>query len=321
MTFTAKVIAGLLLIGIVILAGIEISAPNRPASPPPAVAAAGQAMIATDHDAAPFFALYALRPGENFRLIPPPFIAQRWPPIWMQNYQAIAPQIGQDPVVDCLFIKQFSDGTFKPFEGEDSGGNGGGLPGLTVRKIALHLTGLQTWQIDGDTKLLETALPGDVVVRDGATSEQMLAGIAAALSAKVGRRVAFINTHPQRDVVIVSGTTSEERIHLKIPAAINSGKAVFPTRASSQFDRMLDYLATLTGLSFLDETQNGISSVNVNGGPVIYAWDVQPAENDDISADRAITQLLASLSEQTGLIFKHEIRPVDVWTLAPAAGK
>jgi hypothetical protein len=229
-------------------------------------------------------------------------------------------------VVDCLFIKQFPDGTMKPFEGEDSGSHGSGLPGLTVRELALqcpgpHLGRVRPWQIEGDPILLATCLPGDVVIRDGATTEQMLQGIQDALSIKLGRKIAFTNDHPRRDVVVVTGTSSEERIHLRIPASLNTGRAVFPTRGSSQFNRVLDYLTDITGQLFLDQTQNGISSVNGNNGPVIYSWNAEPADNNDESADAGLVDLLKSLSNQTGLTFKHEIRPVDVWKLAPVSAQ
>ncbi|HMB94723.1 MAG TPA: hypothetical protein VKK61_01655, partial [Tepidisphaeraceae bacterium] len=277
-----------------------------------------------DYNAKPFFAVYSLRPDEYIKIIPPPFIPQRWPPVWMKNYREIESRIGEDPLVDCLFIKQLPDGTMIPFEGEDSGGNGKGLPGLTVREMALqspgpHLGRVRPWQIEGDTELLETCLPGDVVVRDGATIEQIIQGIGDALSSKLGRKVAFTNDHPQRDVVVVTGISSEERLHLHIPASLNTGRAVFPTSGRSQFNRVLDYLTTMTGQLFLDQTENSISAADGRQRPVVYSWDAQPADNNDESAEAGLTDMLKSLSDQTGFTFKHEVRAVDVWTLAPAS--
>jgi hypothetical protein len=321
MSTTAKVVAGLSLLAILIAGGMGvITQIDRSSQATKALSTSTPAAVSSD-DVKAFRAVYALQPGENFKIIPPPFIPQRWPPIWMSNYPAIASQIGGDPVVDCLFIRQLPDGTYKPVEGEDSGGNGAGLPGLTVRELALqcpapHLGPVRPWQIEGDATLLAMHLPGDVLIRDGATTEQMLAGIADALSLKLGRRVAFTNSRPKRDVVFVSGTTSQEKIHLKISASINSGKAVFPTHASSQLYRMLDYLTDLTGQLFLDQTQNS----NENG-PVIYAWDVQTADNDDKPTDQAMGEMLRELSDQTGLTFQRELRSVDVWTLAPVTEK
>lgn len=173
---------------------------------------------------------------------------------------------------------------------------------------------LRVWQFQGDPTLLEYHLPGDWVVRPGATPEQVLPVVADALSERLGFEVVFSHRREQNDVVVVSGQVRNgaRAIHLRVPGewldAYTASQHI-PFHGSGDRKWIMDYLTNLTNLHFLlDPPPRQWEPLEV---------DAKATTTDTQTPRQSEDELLRQLAEQTGLQFTRARRLVDIWTLLP----
>lgn len=265
---------------------------------------------------------YALKPGENFRLIGAPFIAER--AAYLSKHYAAYTKYGQPDVLDLI---QNSNGTYELKTFLTLGGNGSGQPGRTMRSALASLLDLRPWEIQGDEQLVSKPVVGDMVMRENASQDAVFQDAAVTLAASVGQKVTITQDNVQHEMIVATApahpmpapATLTLQVHDAQSPATNNliaqtlpklfGGATGNLSGEGPINYLLDHLSERTGLWFMDETApNG-------GNDVQYHYSMDAAADDGKTADQHTDELIDSLNKQTGLTFKREVRLVRVWMM------
>jgi RNA polymerase sigma factor (sigma-70 family) len=333
MTVKAKILACLSLAalivgggyGVIKLAGVGKSNNSAPSLPATAAEASQPAAPGDDVTAA-FKAVYELAPEQYCKYIPVPFIPQRGPFIaeMISHYGVAGTLQKKVPDPDSVIFEERPSGAFAPRNSFNLFGNGTGLPGTWAHSLAIEFTDRATWQIQFDADMPATRLPGDWVIRAGATTDQIFQGVVEALSTKLGRKYAVTHDRVPHDVLVASGTLIArpggdgqfyQDIHMLSPL-VGAGR---DTGGGAPLSEILNYVSDLTGLWIVNEAWGRPDSPDHRF--IVYKWDAKHAREDGKPRAKQLDELMASVSQQTGLTFKHEFRTVDVWTFAPVPRK
>ncbi len=306
----AKLAKNVTMAGAVSAKSAALAVELQPAQPPPTAQEPAQA----------FNAVYELSPGQNFKFVSVPFIPERWPYVRMKN--ALPDNFGWR---DCIFFREESSGELIPQRFTDCGGHGNGGKGWTVHDLAGAINdandmGHRPWQFQGDAALLNTRLPGDMVFRRNAAIEDVLSGLADGVSVKLGRKVVFIHDRIQHDVIVAAendkkhpGDNGPRNVTVHILSPALNGTTGY-SLSEGTIGSFLNLLGRISGQLVIDETHQA----GQNSSPVLYHYDAKPIPDNGDSADLQLGELLASMTDQTGLTFTLETREVDVWRLAEA---
>lgn len=174
---------------------------------------------------------------------------------------------------------------------------------------ALHCAaGIEEADVDASVPR-SMPLPGDWVVRKGASTDQLAAGIADVLSRKLGRTVRLERRHVTRDAIIVRGSYH----FVPLPGKPDNGVIELvgdppPQPLPSQkrqlkLGELLRRFGSVNGLAIVDETGRGDKPVTIAdhptyGNPMI---------------------VLRNIAAQTSLRLDREPRPRDLWFLVDPA--
>jgi RNA polymerase sigma factor (sigma-70 family) len=192
-----------------------------------------------------------------------------------------------------------------------------GIMSVTM-KMALRMgPRLKPHQWDDPQGLLEAPMDGDWVFRKGASVEQHLDGVAAILSARLGRPVRFEKRPAQREVIVArgryapsaesEGTSSQSGTILVTdsPDAQLSQNTDYTRRGT--LAQMFDAIEMIAGRQIDNQTES-------SGTPVAWQMTVRPIGEIDFGT------LLSSLARQTGLTFGRQTRQTEVWTVVVGDG-
>jgi RNA polymerase sigma factor (sigma-70 family) len=198
----------------------------------------------------------------------------------------------------------------------------GGEQGLRLDFILTTYAGLHNYELDGAASLLTLQVPGDWVIREGTSREDLLTAIIPILSKATGHELQLVQSKEARPVLIASGKWSPGAHEIAIYAVDPHGPDMGFEQGSAEnfFARLGDTVetrvigeisgdapASLTWTSHVDARDTG----EIDGDALT---DFVAARKKRI-ADKN-EKILQNAATQTGLRFDHETRPVDTWVLS-----
>lgn len=266
---------------------------------------------------AEFEKVYRLEKGQVLKRISPPFIPER-EIYYLVEHEHQARHIRTPP---DYFTFHFAEE-----KGLRNWGLGFGNGTRTLASVLENTLGMKSYQYEGPKALLSLDLAGDWVVRPDAPESEKLVALGRIASEAHGRLLRFKSREVERDVIVATGTfnltpfdgaADKGSVHLFVgkPDADGGGGG-----GSGDFTKFLETLGTRVGLAVIDQT---------HGPPPIdrIFWRHDPSaylsrESPGPAKDGKVTELLGTLSNQTGLKFERARRKVPVWLLSegPAAG-
>ena len=256
-----------------------------PTAPPAGAPATAPAAGASDYD---------LAPGEVLKRVPKPDRAAReriWP--FLRGNQPTS------------MIVEFA---VKPELARQTWGGGQALDGM-LNGIA----GLSSFDFSAPRDLLRVELPGDWVVRRGASTEERMAALETLLQAQ-GKRIHFEKRRVPREIVFARGTFHLEPLaDGKWSQGVNIyGDKLGPTRRGGASGDVSAFLKDLGD----QLNRRVINQADPSREP--FHWTYH--ESGDLrylaaGADfqRRLDQALANVSRQTGLTFQKTTADEDVW--------
>jgi hypothetical protein len=264
-------------------------------------------LVVADEGAKPawqtkFNEVYRLADGQNARFIPRPFIPER------DAYHAEHhPQIANHP---GQYGFRWTDG--KPRQAYWSTDEG------TVAS-ALYMAGIDRADLDGISDVFELKVPGDWIVRYSAGRDAMLADIRRELSDATDGAIRVEPARVEREVIVARGRFTPK----PLPDAPREPKAVHlyidkldstegAGGGTASMDGFLRHVGDTIGLKVIDETEPHKGNVE---------WANNHSVSDAQKSSEKRDALLKNVTEQTGLEFKLERRPVDVWRVIDTTNK
>jgi RNA polymerase sigma factor (sigma-70 family) len=166
---------------------------------------------------------------------------------------------------------------------------------------------LKLWQIDQSIRdKINPSFDGDWVVRQGATTEQVMDGLGKLVSEQFGRPVQFLKKKVVNQTITargsfhfvpLSGHADDGIIELDGGHNEHDNFPVYARRMS--LTELLDLVEALTECKVVDETGAGKSSFQVRDHQVYRDTDL----------------LIRNISAQTSIRFDRESREIEVWYL------
>jgi len=244
---------------------------------------------------------YALGEGEVLKLVRPPF-----PPSRMDFYRTSSPHqaeaITEGPDVMTVVWEPGSGGfEYQAFHY--------GTPSL---EGVLRGLGIARYAVSGDISLLRTAVPGDLVLRKGATLEEYVPALERILRSEYKLPIRLSFKTEERDVIVAKGhyafhplqaladTGQVHVYHLEVdktPGSAGGGTGTVPG--------FLETLAEILARPVVSEVEPSDATVHY----AVHRDSLRTAYVDDV---------LRNVSAQTGLVFEHQTRPVRVLVLEQA---
>ena len=244
---------------------------------------------------------YALREGGVLKLVHPPF-----PPSRMDFYRTSSPHqaeaIPEGPdVMTVVWDAASGSPEFKSFQF--------GTPSL---ESVLSGLGVARYAVSGDLTLLHTAVPGDLVLRKGATAEEYVPALEKILRSEYKLPIRLSFRTEERDVIVAKGQyafrplqalSDTGQVHVyhlevdKTPGSAGGGTVTVP----AFLETLADVLAHPV-----------VSEVDPSSATVHYAV------HRDSLRTTFVDDVLRNVSAQTGLVFEHQTRPVRVLLLERA---
>jgi RNA polymerase sigma factor (sigma-70 family) len=242
-----------------------------------------------------FNEVYGLADGQMVKHVAPPFIAGR------RAFLKNAPMIGGISADQTILTLEW-DGQAKWIS---ISGSPGSLAGFLQMGVRLKAYELEQWE--GEYAM---RIPGDWVVRKGASVEEKLRGLEQVL-ADMGRKVHFEKRRVMREAIVVRGkydyhSLGDKPVTPGFEIVEVVGKTARPENELILVDRTLkDFCQNLENAMIrqvIDETGAGSTEIQ---------W------RDHHPGSEEMDQVLQNLSMQTSLTFTREMRPTDVWFMVP----
>lgn len=301
-------------VALTLLLGTSSADPQQPANQTPAVALlprVGTPTPAPTNESpdkrearARLYAAYGLADGENLKLFLPPFPPER--AAWLR----LMDQFDSEHVAYAAWSRDGTD------IGQDAKGTGGGPgePGRPVRDLVLATLRLDTSEIDGPgAALLDQKVWADVVLRAGTPREQLVEPLASALRRHTAIRVRLVLRDERRDVWVArtkpnGGPPSggEEAAPILIygkdpPPPENQARGT--VSGSGGWGNLLDRLGLYVGRRVITDGPDSLPPV---------ATTYYSARRDRTTDSGDEHAVIKQVSEQTGLTFTREMRPIRV---------
>ncbi len=251
--------------------------------------------------AAEFKKVYALDEGEVLKLVRPPFPTSR-----MDFYRASSPAQAQAIPEGPSQMTVRWDGESGRLECDGLRFGGSDLEGL------LQSLGIARYAISGDTSLLDTEVPCDLVLRKGAPLDAYLPALEKALRSEYQVPARMIFRDEEREVVVAKGRyalrplqTIEDNNRVQIfHRDLDSGPG-HTGGGTTSVAGLLEVLARTLQCTVVSEVEPTDARVRY----VIHADASRTAYVDDV---------LRNVSAQTGLVFARQTRTVRVLHLEKA---
>lgn len=248
-----------------------------------------------------FKQVYGLGEGEVLKLVHPPFPSSR-----MDFYRTSSPRQAEAIPEGPDTMTVWWDPKNGQLESQGFVFGGSELVGL------LSSLGIERYAISGDPKVLHFSVPGDLVLRKGATVEEYVPALEGILRSEYKQPIRMSFKTEDRDVIIAKGRyvfrplqvladTSQVHIyHLeldKTPGSSGGGTA--------PVSRFLEILAETLGHPVVSEVEPSKATVHY----AVHNDSLRTAYVDDV---------LRNISAQTGLVFEHQTRPVRILVVEQA---
>lgn len=258
-----------------------------------------------------FNQVYSLAPGEVLKHVPTPFIPERntgMNVILHQGPNSMAPSMGEISNSTCVFnFEQQPEWSMmvynRPFD---------------FMGVAQTLTGLRSFDFEGLGTLGALKMPGDWVRRPGTPTAVYMAALQEVVARDFGRSVRFVPRTVERDVLVASGAVKIHSLPKEMggdTVAIYADKrsdtrsAGFGMTAGS-VNNFLGEVGELAGLKAIDET-------TPKGKQCFWHYYVKPGTMLPLATRERV---LKNITDQTGISFKVERRPVEIWFVESPAG-
>jgi RNA polymerase sigma factor (sigma-70 family) len=309
----ASVVAAAVLIPATVMV-IKLAAQGSPSAPATVAAPTSPPAAAAD-PIDEFDRIYRLEPGQALALIAPPF-----PDCRAAGYQYInhSQMNGQDSLGSHTpsFMKiSWSEGTGGIIRAA-SWGSDNYRPVLATLTSCLELP---VFAIEGDQKVLMSALPGDLILRKGASDEQIRAALEKLVSQKLGADVSLTFQMVDRPTYVLRGTWDYKPIvNPDAPPAPNPGVPMVYLYAASTFDPKAPQEAngSNSGSALANVLQEWIQKpvlVEAQDLPPMFSYGCMGTRNPLLMlTTHDPAPILAHLAEQTGLHATLESRPMRI---------
>jgi hypothetical protein len=252
-------------------------------------------------------AAYRLKHGEVLRYIPPPFIPER-----LKYYQTEAPtQAKAIPAgPDILVFFQDKQGKL------NSGGYTFGSKQFTLSMQLRIELGFQPYDFEGSANLLNLTVNGDWTIRQGASQDDLVKALEPILWKVTKHHIVFQKKTVERDVIVVTGNHFDVQwgTHIQLYAENLHDNAYDGYGDLKTF--FLDVGSKLE-TRLIDETE--INTNSPGSGTSNLTWTYHRDSDAIAMKNRRVEltdKLLKNLTDQTGLVFTREQRPVDVWFIS-----
>jgi hypothetical protein len=193
--------------------------------------------------------------------------------------------------------------------------------------VAHTLMGLRSFDFEGLGTLGTLKMPGDWVRRPGTPTPAYMAALQEVLARDFGRPVRFVPRTVERDVLVASGTVNihslpkemgKDMVAIYVDKRSDAISAGFGITAGAM-NNLLGEVGELAGLKAINET-------TPKDKQCFWHYYVKPGTTLPLPTREKV---LKNISDQTGISFKVERRPVEIWfvetapasaTLSKAAG-
>lgn len=243
-----------------------------------------------------FNEVYGLQPGQTVKFVGEPMIPER------QDYWDTQSTTGKNFPVANQFMVFSWDGSEAKWILAGGGPN-------TVQFILLKGANLKRWQVDS-TMPEDLNLPGDWVVRKGASTEEVMAGLAPILSQKLGHPVHFEKRKVIADVIFARGPYhfvplpgKPDNGVVELLGEENKDQNITPYKRPMAISDLLDMISTFTGKKVVDQTGAGRMTIQCL----------------DHGAYRDTNLLIQNISKQTSIRLDHEQQEIEVWHMIDSA--
>jgi hypothetical protein len=264
-----------------------------------------------------FEKVYRLEKGQVLKRIAPPFIPER-EVYYLVEHETQSRHIRTPP---DYFTFHFTEE-----KGLRNWGLGFGNGTRTVASVLENTLGMKSYQYEGPRALLSLDLAGDWVIRPDAPESEKLVALGRIASEAHGRLLHFQSREVERDVIVATGrfevrpldgAADKGSVHLFVgkPDSNSGGGG-----GSGDLPSFLQTLGTRVGVAVIDQTQAPppMERISWRHDPSAYLTRDPPGP----AKDGKVTELLDTLSKQTGLKFERARRKVPVWVVSegPVAG-
>ncbi len=177
---------------------------------------------------------------------------------------------------------------------------------------------LRRGEFDGPAGLLDTPVPGDWIVRQGALKPDLLRALETILAGELKRPIHFTRSEVERDVIVAGGQyrfhplgdrPQERAVHLGTESLPPDGGG----GGSGSLREMLDWLGDRAGRVVIDETQSSNEAIQWRDH---LAGAMNEMASDTQAGRELVGRLLENVSKQTSLTFRLERRKVGVWLVS-----
>ena len=248
--------------------------------------------------------LYALKDGEVLKRIGPPFpLAQKYVP----HMLGLKPDLRRAPNEISRILNSDKDNKLSYYSFFE-----GGV--FKVRGLAMRFFQLHPSAIEGDTELLEMRIPGDFVIRAGATRKDMEAAFEQMLEAECQKDLAVQTNKVDRPLYVVSGTLELNPVNGQKEVDVNAGAKSEAYPKLVKRGNAEEFLRSLSGYINCAVKIEGVK----NGedefwwSERVYNLNSHPPEE---RYDFRIENVLKIVSSQTGLKFEKQSSPKSILTI------
>ena len=304
-TATAVLVVLLLLAGGVGIYYHEVKSKNQAAAAPhdavstqiPKATASAAIPIASAPPPADWWTrfndVYGLAEGQTVKHVAPPYIVER------RNFLKTAPVIGGLSSDQHVLTLEW-DGLQPHWISV------AGAPGSLAAFMQMGVR-LRPWELEGWDGPFAQRMPGDWIVRKGATAAEKLRGLEDVMRRELGRRVHFEQRRVPREVIVARGTYAYRSLDDSPVAPGFEIVEIMGKEKRPESERMLTERTIADLCASLENTllRRVINETAKSDTPVTWR-DHQPGSEE-------LEQVLRNLSWQTSLQFARETRDTDVW--------
>ncbi len=251
-----------------------------------------------------FLQSYRLAPGQNLKRIEPPR-PDGIRVYWKRKY----PNSQKTPDE----VRSFTFGWSDPDELQVGWSLVGGSAGFSIQKLPLVMNmDLFPVEIEGDPDLLNKAISGDWVFREGVPPEELVRPLEAILQRALRLRITLAFRQVEHDVVVVRGRYRSAPLVGRSHTAIEIyGKQLVENsaadRRSGKFPEFLRGVSEWIDRPVVNEVE---SPPTENVG---WHYNARyPSTEQERRQDHDEASVLQHVREQTGLTFDREKKPIRV---------
>lgn len=246
--------------------------------------------------------VYSLEPGQDLKRVHNPFIPER------AAYLSSVMRVGNNPMPASQIESATAANTecFFNFDRE---------PNWTMEvyhtlnflEVVKAMTDLRQCDFEGLGDLASLSLPGDWVVRKDTPDPKRIAALQNIINQEFGRNIRLVPRTVERDVLVASGNVSVRPLPKQFANAVaiylQDRKRNLSMTAGS-VSNFLGDLSDLTGMKIINETTPPRKQI-------FWSNYVKPQEL--AGSKTAQEHVLKNIEDQSGITFRHERRPVEIW--------